>query len=57
MYLFSKDPLASHEVATVHPLSSLTGGSVNLYSPYLPDMYGTQYVGIARICTILFMDL
>ena len=39
MYLFSKDPLASHEIATVHFLSSLTGGSVNLYSPFQPETY------------------
>ena len=38
MYLFSKENLVSHEIATVHYLSSLTGGSVQLYSPYHPQL-------------------
>ena len=39
MFIFSKDSLMNHELATTHCLSSLTGGSLNYYPSYLHEKY------------------
>lgn len=55
-YLFSKDGLAPQEVPTMHYISSATGGSLKLYSPYNPEKYCCCYAGIAKAYTTTSMD-
>lgn len=38
-FLFSKDALVSHELATTHFISSLTNGGLHLYQHYQSEKY------------------
>lgn len=44
LYIFGKENMVFHELATVHYLSSSTGGSVNLYIPYNHEKYTCFYL-------------
>ena len=42
-FYFSKDNMLTHELATTHFLSSITGGELHLYNSYQNDRYSLAY--------------
>ena len=53
-FLFCKDTLISHELATNHFISSLTNGGLHLYQTYNSGKYSLFHTDTANICTTPF---
>ena len=56
-FVFSKDALVSHELATLHFLSSTTGGKMQFYHLYNAEVYYSVYLDTENICTMQYFTL
>ena len=50
-FIFGRENMYHHELATTHFLSTSTGGSVYYYTLYNPLMYACAHAATATICT------